>query len=289
MSPPRARAEAPRRAATGVVSGWLVLLCLVSCQPGSSSSPETTAEVPTPSGVPDPEAAAFAEPIEQAHGLAAWRAHDGLRADITVQFGGERMLQGELLMRTDMSRTRIRRGDGSVVVWDGEDAWVSPPDAEFPRARFHALTWAYFLSAPMKLRDPGTYLESLGDKTLRGESYDAARLTFAPGVGDTPDDWYVLYRDPETQRLHAMAYIVTYGTTVDEAEAEPHAITYAGFEAIEGVSIPTEWTFWQWSEAEGIEGDPIGSVALRGVRFVTPAEDAFAVPEAALRHEMPES
>jgi hypothetical protein len=194
-----------------------------------------------------------------------------------------------MLMKTDMSRTRFERADGAVAIWDGSDAWVAPASADFPRARFHVLTWPYFLSAPMKLTDPGTYLEPLGRRELQGETYTAAKLTFGPGVGDTPDDWYILYRDDVTNRLHAMAYVVTYGKTLDEAEAEPHAITYDVFEEIEGVQLATRWTFWLWSEAEGIHGEPIGSVALDDVEFVEPPADAFDVPEGAAKQELPGS
>lgn len=274
----------------GLDMSFAILLALfASCRPQESSPPETTAAPPLPSGVPDPEAERFVEPIERAQGASAWRAHDGLSADITVQFGGQTVLDAHLLMTTSLSKTRLTRGDGTVAIWDGSTAWVSPASATFPRARFHVLTWPYFLSAFTKLTDPGTYLEPLGEKELQGETYTAAKLTFGPGIGDTPEDWYVLYRDDATDRLHAMAYVVTYGKSLEEAEAEPHAITYDRFEDVEGAQIPVEWTFWLWSEEEGIHGEPIGSATLGNVAFVEPPENAFEVPEGAAEQELPSS
>jgi len=41
--------------------------------------------VPTPDGVPDPEADAFAAPIERAHGIAAWREHEAFSAEIALE------------------------------------------------------------------------------------------------------------------------------------------------------------------------------------------------------------
>ena len=41
---------------------------------------------------------------------------------------------------------------------------------------------------------------------LRVALYRPAAVT-----GDAPRDWYILYRDPQSDRLRAMAYIVTYG------------------------------------------------------------------------------
>jgi hypothetical protein len=102
---------------------------------------------------------------------------------------------------------------------------VAPASAKLERARFHLLTWPYFAALPMKLADPGAHLQLLGERSLRGKVYQAVRLTFDPGVGDTPEDWYVLYRDPSSGRLAAAAYIVTYGKSATAASKEPHAIT----------------------------------------------------------------
>ncbi len=178
----------------------------------------------------------FAQAVESAHGLAAWRAPSAVQARIVVRFGGTIVVDGEMLLHTDMSASRLDLADNSVAVYDGKDAWVSPSESAFKNARFHALTWPYFLSAPMKLRDAGAQLQPIGDKRLRGRTFSAARLTFRPGVGDTPDDWYILYRDRITGRLAAMAYIVTYGKTRQQAEREPHAVTFPDLDLVGAVA-----------------------------------------------------
>lgn len=251
---------------------------------GDGESSESSAWEPANT---DPVAAAFAGPIERSHGAEAWYEREAVKAHVTLTFGGEEVLAGTLTFTTDMGEARIDTADGVTAVWDGVHAWVSPADAELPRARFHLLTWPYFLSAPMKLRDPGTHIEDLGPQEMRGKTYDVARLTFEPGTGDTPDDWYVLYRDPETDRLEAMAYVVTYGTTLAEAEAEPHAITYEDSVKVDGVEIPTVWRFWLWSEEEGIHGEPLGRLDLSDVRFVEPEPGTFSRPDDAREDEMP--
>lgn len=235
------------------------------------------------------DSAAYAQAVEAAHGLDAWTSKDAVSADIRLSFGGNQVLDGRMVFTPSMGKVRLDQGDMSVV-WDGKTAWVTPADAEFPRARFHVLTWPYFLAAPMKLRDPGTHLELLGARDLWGEPHDAARLTFGEGVGDSPDDWYLLYRDPETHRLDAMAYIVTYGTSAEKANEEPHAISYHDFQDVEGVAIPTTWRFWLWNGDEGVHGDPIGEAVLSNVRFVTPEAGTFTVPQDnASEAEMPQA
>lgn len=221
----------------------------------------------------------FAQPIETAHGLSAWQGRQALQADFTITFGDKTYLKGTMLFDTPVGRVRMEVADGTVLVFDGQDAWISPADASAPSARFDLLTWPYFVAAPMKLRDAGTHIVELGPLPLDERSLPTAKLTFDNGVGDSPDDWYVLFRDPRANRLVAMAYIVTYGgKDLQEAEKEPHAITYHDFETVEGVVISTRWQFWHWDRAQGIHGDPMGQANLRAIQFVEPAPDAFEKP-----------
>jgi hypothetical protein len=194
---------------------------------------------------------------------------------LAVERGGRPIVQGKMLFPTDLGASRLDLADGTAVVFDGTSAWVSPASSGFAGARFHALTWPYFVAVPMKLRDPGTHLEALGQRQLQGETFEAARLSFDPGTGDSPDDWYLLYRDSGTGLLRAMAYIVTYGRPAGAVKAEPHAITYHDFVEVGGVEIPTTWKLWSWSEAEGITGEPLGRVTLTEPRFVRPELGAF--------------
>jgi Family of unknown function (DUF6503) len=266
----------------------LFLLTLALALPGCRREPAPAA-APAGTAAPAPAAAAggFAAPIEAAQGRAAWRSRPALAARLEVSFGGKTAVSGRLLFRTDLSGSRLDLDDGTEAIWDGRQAWVYPAASPFKGARFHLLTWPYFLAAPMKLDDPGTHLEPLGTKALDGASYETARLTFDAGVGDTPDDWYVLYRDPESGRLAAMAYVVTYGKTLQEAEKEPHVVLYHDFVDLGGVTLPTRLEFRRWSEEQGAYGDAIGEVKLGDPAFVEPDLGAFDRPEGGREDVLP--
>lgn len=277
-------------------SSWLppslVLVLAIAAVAGCSPAGEEAATPgeSAPDAAADPRssaAAAFAGPIEAAHGKAAWDRAEAFSADVTVVYGGQRALHGRMLFTPEVGRSRLELADGTVAVFDGERAWVSPAGAELPQARFHLLTWPYFLAAPYKLRDPGAHLEDLGTRPLDGVEHPAARLTFDPGIGDTPDDWYVVYRDPSNDRLAAMAYVVTYGRSAEEAAADPHAITYHDFEQVDGSTVSTTWRMWNWSEEESVHGDLLGEVTLADLAFVTPPPDAFARPADAEEDPLP--
>ena len=257
-------------------------LSALFCAALAAGSPARTAIAAEPS-----PAAAFPTSIEAAHGKAPWERAKALQARLSLTFGGRPALTGTILFRTNLAGSRIELGDGTIAVFDGASAWVSPASSKLERARFHLLTWPYFASLPMKLRDPGSHLQVLGERSLRGKAYEAARLTFDPGVGDTPDDWYVLYRDPASSRLAAAAYIVTYGKEAAAASKEPHAITYEDYVPVGGAKVATTWTFWHWSEKDGVTGQPIGSGKLSDPKFVEPAADAFTRPADAREDKLP--
>ncbi|MEM8931563.1 MAG: hypothetical protein AAGE94_10325 [Acidobacteriota bacterium] len=232
----------------------------------------------------------FVEAVERAHGEASWDRQQVLQADIVVEFRGNTMIDGTMWTDTPVGKTRFELADGTVLIFDGDTAWTSPADAAFQGTRFHVLTWPYFLAAPMKLDDPGTHVETLGDRPFaEGRALPAAKLTFDAGVGDSPEDWYVLYRDPATDHLVGMAYIVTFGTAVEKAEEEPHAIVYSDPVEVDGVTLFQRWVFHDWSAEKGIFGDPIGRVELSNLRFVEPAANAFERPADAREEAAPGS
>ena len=88
----------------------------------------------------------------------------------------------------------------------------------------------------------------------------------------------MFYRDPQTTPLAAMAYIVTYGKDRKHAEADPHVVIFQDFTSIDGVVLPTRWTFHHWKQETGAEGEPIARVSLEHLRFVEPEDIAFARP-----------
>ena len=220
--------------------------------------------------------------VEAAHGGEIWNGKQAFEAQIVVEFGGNKLIDGRMLTDTAVGKARFELRDGTVLVFDGADAWKAPAGAPFERTRFHVLTWPYFLAAPMKLDDPGTRWEDLGRLPYGGgRELPAGRLTFGDGVGDSPDDWYIVYTHPQSHRLEAMAYIVTFGTSVEEAESKPHAVVYDRYEEVDGVQLATRWRFFGWDEATGVKSEQIGEVMLSYLRFVEPAADAVTAPEGA--------
>src|SRR5690606_27667701 len=117
-----------------------------------------------------------------------------------VEFGGALAIDGTMTFEPSVGRSRIENHDGTVMVFDGRRAWVAAGSAPIPMARFHLLTWPYFMAVPFKLRDGGARVEPVDPRHAPVDK-PVAKLTFKPGTGDAPEDWYLLYINPATSRI----------------------------------------------------------------------------------------
>jgi hypothetical protein len=236
------------------------------------------------------EPEAMLEMIETAHHAETYASQEAIQADFELSGFGGLEVSGTMWFTPSMGKVRMEIGDDILLIYDGETAWQSPADAEVPGppARFHVLTWPYFVAAPYKLNDPGTQHESVWVHSAKENPRGGLRVTFDAGVGDTPDDWYIAMPD-EQGRLGALAYIVTYGKDQETAEKQPSVILYSDFEEVQDVPFATTWTFHYWNQDEGVQGEPKGQGSLSNIKFVIPPVDAFVKPEDAVEAKAPGS
>lgn len=221
------------------------------------------------------DAAAWITAIQQAHQTEKFKNFDAIQFDLELYFGGKLRLNGTITATTNSSKVKVVRKDGASLTFDNGEVWKVPATAEWPGARFDALTWQYFFFAPHKFNDPGTNWELTGEAPLADDTYETARLTFDSGTGDAPDDWYLAYADSKKHRLNTLAYIVTFGGR-DAAKAEPHAIVYDDYKKIKGVPIAHDWTFRMWTAEKGT-GEEIGKASITNVRFLRASEADFSL------------
>ena len=154
---------------------------------------------------------------------------------------------------------------------NGEEVWIKPGlDAlGGTPPRFYMWTPFYFFGMPFVFADPGAKQESLGKKRFRGQEYDAVRITFAKGTGDTPDDYYVAYIDPTAAHLKLVYYVVTYPAMRKDrpvSQLEPHAIVFEDWQKADGLLVPKTAPFYKWTGSD-IEGEPLGRLEFSNVHF----------------------
>ncbi|MCK8522655.1 hypothetical protein M0D21_13810 [Aquimarina sp. D1M17] len=223
---------------------------------------------------------AYIKNIETAHKKDAFLNHKVVSFYANIYFGGKQHLEGKITMLTNSTKIRIDKKDNSKLIYTGEKVFLCPEDAKEAGARFDMFTWTYFFGFPYKLSDPGTKWELGNMRPLDEKDHQTAKLTFEKGIGDAPDDWYVVYTDPENNTMQAAAYIVTFGSGGDtsKAEADPHAIHYKDFIMVDGIPFATKWDFYGWTEEKGMT-DKLGEATISDITFLDEEGVIFNTPE----------
>ena len=288
----------------------LLLASLIACNSSSDRGIETTPPLPTDSlaRVPD---SWIAERVVQTRrqleateaGQLVWRAmeaHGGLERfyqngplHFTFHYspldGGtaRHTLQDVDTWRNLARHTDTKKGSAQYG-WDGNRAWVTAPDTAYfeYNLRFWALTPYYFLGQPFVFAGEGVQLEKLADKSLNGKQYHAVKISFAPGTGDAPDDYYIAYFDRETGRQEVIRYIVSYPGYFESGKHLPEKImTLHDFKTVDGIVFPTAYNT-HWLGPDELPGEMITNIGVRSISFEPElTREHFEVPSGAVALE----
>lgn len=218
-------------------------------------------------------------------GLARWYSNGPLHVRYRYERigGGEAIDTRQVIDPWSSRAVHTLAADSSVSFgWDGTNAWVAPDSAALPtNARFWSLTPYYFIGMPFVLADPGVHLEASKPITVEGRVYELVRVTFAPGTGDAPDDYYYLLLDPETRRVGGVRYVVSYPGFFPEGGTTPEKIMlYDGAQTVDGITLQEGFRSFAWTPDGPGEASARGS--LTEVRFEPTVPDSmFARPSGA--------
>jgi hypothetical protein len=166
------------------------------------------------------------------------------------------------------SAIRIDKINGASTVMIDGDIFTDADSTKWASEKFGIYTYQYFFMAPYKFSDKGTVWNKLDDMVIDGENTKRAKLTFESGIGDAPDDWYIIHSDPNTNRVKYIGYIVTGGgTPIEEAEKNAHVVKYSDYQLIDGVPIAFKWEFYDYNKEKGL-GDKIGEGIINNVEMM---------------------
>lgn len=164
--------------------------------------------------------------------------------------------------------------------WDGTTAWVAPGDATPVRSpRFWALTPWYFVAIPWVLADPGVTLDLQPDAVLADEPCHVVRVTFAEGVGDAPDDYYIVYFSQETGLVRGLRYTVSYPAFFPNGGRSPEKLMLVQeVTATAGLLFAGALPTYEWSDEAG-QGERVTDISVSDMTAdVTITTDTFAMP-----------
>lgn len=190
-------------------------------------------------------------------------------------------LRGEETTVTNLWNRKIRlESPTQTIGFDGDEVWMAPDSLDASRARFFHNLFFYFYAMPFVVGDPGAYYENVESKELNGKTYNGIKVSYNEGVGDAPDDNYILWLDQETNKMEWLMYTVTYRS--GEPSDRYSLIKYDGWKEFSGLLLPTSL---QWFKYDGESvGESRGDATIFEnvqVSETPPDESLFVIPEGA--------
>lgn len=150
---------------------------------------------------------------------------------------------------TDLPSRKTRlEGKNFTIGYDGKDVWLSQKDSTAFRsnARFYHNLYFYFYAMPFVLGDDGITYEKAESLEHDGILYPGYKISYGADVGDSPEDNYFIYYNPETYQMEWLGYTVTYfnGKPSDKVSY----IRYGEWQKVNGVVLPKVLTWYKTNE-----------------------------------------
>lgn len=140
-------------------------------------------------------------------------------------------------------KTKIESKDWSIG-YDGNQVWLLKNQLGYEGnpVFYHNLMF-YFYAMPFIIADPGTNYVAVEPTKLDGKMYNCYKVSYDDGVGDSSKDEYILYFDPETNKMTWLAYTVTFK---DQKKSDDwHYIKYDKWQDVNGLLLPEKLTWWK--------------------------------------------
>lgn len=218
--------------------------------------------------------------VTRAHGNTQWRQHQALQADFSVEVDAKPVAAGTMILAVHLDRVRIDLNGEGVALRDGDTIWLSPNEMDAAKAKACALTWPFLLTAPFHLQDTGAKQSDSRRQMIDNKRCGRFSLTFDESAA-TPVDSFVCYWTIDDRILKGIAGSFDLGIGSVDTHPSQHVVVFEEYTKIDGVTLPTSWSFWRWSDAQGQEGEQLGVVKISNSRFMTPEENTFAPPTGA--------
>ena len=131
-----------------------------------------------------------------------------------------------------LSLFNVRNRDHGQSWLDGVALGGEDLKKALDRAYGRFINDTYWLLMPAKMQDPGVNLASEGEAVKDGKTYDVVRLTFAEGIGLTPQDTYWAYVSKESGLMERWEMVLTGQEAKDRS-----AYLWTDWQAVGGVRL----------------------------------------------------
>jgi hypothetical protein len=165
-----------------------------------------------------------------------------------------------------------------TIGYDGKNAWLQSK-GNIPyegNPKFYYNLMFYFYAMPFVVVDDGIMYEDVDPLIFENKIYPGVKISYNSGIGESPEDEYIVYYDTETGMMAWLGYTVTYFTK--EKSKKWSFINYNKWHVVNGIKLPKQLT---WYAAE----DNVPTTKRNAIDFVdivltTSSKDknTFAMP-----------
>jgi hypothetical protein len=137
------------------------------------------------------------------------------------------------------SREALIEGETANIGFDGNQAWfLNKSDGEYKgyEPLYYYNLMFYFYAMPFILADDGINYAEAEPLVFDGITYPGIEITYDAGVGETPEDRYVLYYNSETYKMEWLGYTVSFVPGIDKKEL--HFRKYSDWQEVNGLLLP---------------------------------------------------
>jgi len=178
-----------------------------------------------------------------------FNAHGGLdnwNAMKSLEFTMKKPNGDEVTITDLKNRSSLIDMPNHTIGFNGEDVWLKNKGTTPYKgnARFYYNLMFYFYAMPFILADDGINYDEAKPLVFEGKQYPGIKISYESGVGESPEDEYILYYDSETHQMEWLGYTVTYFSK--EKSKAFHFIKYSNWQTVQGLLLPETLTWYEY-------------------------------------------
>jgi len=184
----------------------------------------------------------FIKVLDAHGGTDLWDTKQSLKFTVEKPDGNE-------VTTTDLkSRKSFIDMPKHAIGYNGENVWLLNKDTITYKGKpkFYYNLMFYFYAMPFVLADDGIMYGETEPLVFEGKSYPGIKIAYQAGVGESPDDEYRLYYDPETFQMAWLAYTVTFFSR--KKGKEFHFIKYGSWQEVDGLLLPDTLSWYHYED-----------------------------------------
>ena len=211
----------------------ILLVTFTACKQ-KTESVSTTKNIETSTSISKIKYPKNLENVFKAHGgIDAWKNMKSLVFTMETPKGDE-------IISTNLnSREALLENQKTTIGFDGKQVWLLNKTKEdykgYDPVYGYNLMF-YFYAMPFILADDGINYAETTPLVFEGITYPGIQITYNSGVGETPEDRYVLYYNPKTYKMEWLGYTVNFIEGIDKKEL--HFRRYNKWQTINGLLLP---------------------------------------------------